>query len=41
MVFETFFRKINMTKGIFLINFEDKDIQSEDRFSQIYISMMT
>jgi replication-associated recombination protein RarA len=32
MVFETFFRKINMTKRIFLINFEDKDIQPEDRF---------
>jgi replication-associated recombination protein RarA len=32
MVFETFFRKINMTKGIFLINFKDKYTQQEDRF---------
>ena len=32
MIFEKFFRKINMTKGIFLINFEDKNIQPEDRF---------
>jgi hypothetical protein len=32
MIFEKFFRKINMTKGIFLINFEDKDIQPENRF---------
>jgi holliday junction DNA helicase RuvB len=32
MIFEKFFRKTNMTKGIFLINFEDKNIQPEDRF---------
>jgi replication-associated recombination protein RarA len=32
MIFEKFFRNINTTKGIFLINFEDKDIQPEDRF---------
>ena len=32
MIFEKFFRKLNMTKGIFLINFEDKDIHPEDRF---------
>jgi replication-associated recombination protein RarA len=32
MVLEKFFRKINMTKGIFLINSEDKNIQPEDRF---------
>jgi replication-associated recombination protein RarA len=32
MVFERFFRKINMTKGIFDIDFEDKKLQSEDRF---------
>ena len=32
MVFEIFFRKINMTKGIFLLNFKDKDTQQEDRF---------
>jgi replication-associated recombination protein RarA len=32
MIFNKFFRKINITKGIFLINFEDKDTQPEDRF---------
>jgi hypothetical protein len=30
MIFKKFFRKINMTRGIFLINFEDKTY--EDRF---------
>jgi replication-associated recombination protein RarA len=40
MIFEKFFRKINMTKGIFLINFEDKDIQPEDRFfSDIHLDL--
>jgi Holliday junction DNA helicase RuvB len=32
MIFEKFFRKANMTKGIFEIDFEDKKIQPEDRF---------
>jgi replication-associated recombination protein RarA len=32
MVFQMFFRKINMTKGIFDINFEDKKLQPENRF---------
>jgi replication-associated recombination protein RarA len=32
MVFEKFFRKINMTEGIFEIDFEDKKLQPEDRF---------
>ena len=32
MIFNKFFRKTNITKGIFLINFEDKDTQPEDRF---------
>jgi hypothetical protein len=33
MIFEKFFRKISMTKGIFLINFEDEDIQPKIDFS--------
>ena len=32
MIFNKFFRKTNITKGIFEINFEDKDTQPEDRF---------
>ena len=32
MIFNKFFRKKNITKGIYLINFEDKDTQPEDRF---------
>ena len=32
MIFNKFFRKTNITKGIFLIDFEDKDTQPEDRF---------
>ncbi|MFY9565643.1 MAG: AAA family ATPase [Nitrososphaeraceae archaeon] len=32
MIFNKFFRKINITKGIFLIDFEDKDTKPEDRF---------
>ena len=32
MVFEKFFRKINMTEEIFSIDFEDEKLQSEDRF---------
>jgi Holliday junction DNA helicase RuvB len=32
MVLEKFFRKTNMTKGIFLINSEDKNILPEERF---------
>jgi hypothetical protein len=32
MIFNKFFRKTNITKGIFLINFEDKDTQPENRF---------
>jgi hypothetical protein len=32
MIFNKFFRKTNITKGIFLVNFEDKDTQPEDRF---------
>ena len=32
MIFNKFFRKTNVTKGIFFINFEDKDTQPEDRF---------
>jgi replication-associated recombination protein RarA len=32
MVFEKFFRKINMTKEITSIDFEDKKLQPEDRF---------
>ena len=36
MIFNKFFRKTNITKGIYLINFEDKDTQLEDRiFSDI------
>ena len=32
MIFNKFFRKTNITKGIFKINFEDKDTQQEDKF---------
>ncbi|HSN95760.1 MAG TPA: hypothetical protein VLR10_01060, partial [Nitrososphaeraceae archaeon] len=32
MVFEKFFRKINLTEGIFSIDFDDKKLQSENRF---------
>jgi replication-associated recombination protein RarA len=32
MIFNKFFHKTNITKGIYLINFEDKDTQPEDRF---------
>jgi replication-associated recombination protein RarA len=32
MVFEKFFRKINMTEGIFDNDFENKKLQPEDRF---------
>lgn len=32
MIFNKFFRRTNITKGIFLINFEDKNTQPEDRF---------
>jgi replication-associated recombination protein RarA len=32
MIFEKFFRKINMTKGVFSIDFLDKKLQLEDRF---------
>jgi replication-associated recombination protein RarA len=32
MIFNKFFRKTNITEGIYLINFEDKDTQPEDRF---------
>ena len=32
MIFNKFFHKTNITKGIFLINFEDRDTQPKDRF---------
>jgi replication-associated recombination protein RarA len=32
MVFQKFFQKINMTEGLFSIDFEDKKLQLEDRF---------